>query len=211
MAKCSDISKGLDAVIARISSLSSDPMRPIIVAIDGASGAGKSTVSAMLKSKLPATVIPLDDFFAANIPDANWDEFSIAEKLEKVFDWDRLRIQALLPLLANQQAKWHPFDFSAGIQADGTYHLTAACKTCDPASVIIIDGTYSAGPHLAEVVNVTVLIDAPVRERHDRLRKREDPEFIKQWHKRWDAVEAFYFEQVRPKNTFDFVIPIANC
>jgi uridine kinase len=206
MAKFSDIIKGLDTVIARINSLSSDHIRPIIVAIDGASGAGKSTVSAMLKSKLSATVIPLDDFFSANIPDPKWDEFSVEEKLEKIFDWNRLRTQALLPLLANQQAKWHAFDFNAGMQEDGTYNLMAACKTCDPASVVIIDGTYSAGPHLADVVNLTVLIDVPVQERHDRLYKREDPAFIRQWHKRWDVVEDFYFGQVRPQHTFDIVI-----
>ena len=184
--------KGLDVVIERISSLSSDPMHPILVAIDGASGAGKSTVSDMLKSKLSAAVIPLDDFFSANIPDAIWDEFSVEEKLEKVFDWKRLRTQALLPLLANQQAKWHSFDFGA--------------KTCDPAGVVIIDGAYSAGPCLADLVNLTVLIDVPVQERHARLHKREDPAFIKQWHRRWDLVEVFYFTQVRPKNTFDVVI-----
>jgi|ERR1700722_16490871 uridine kinase len=202
----SDMIKGLDTVIDRISSLSSDPMRPMVVAIDGASGAGKSTVSEMLKSKLSAAVIPLDDFFSAHIPDAKWDEFSVEEKLEKVFDWNRLRTQALLPLLANQQAKWYAFDFNAGTQEDGTYNLMAAGKTSEPAGVIIIDGTYSASPHLAEVVNLTVLIDVPVQERHTRLYKREDPSFIRQWHKRWDVVEDFYFEQVRPKNSFDIII-----
>jgi len=206
MPEFGDIIKGSDLVIERISSLSSEPMRPIMVAIDGASGAGKSTVSYMLKSKLSAAVISLDDFFSANIPDAKWDEFSVEEKLKAVFDWNRLRTQALLPLLANQQARWYPFDFSAGLQEDGTYNLISVIKTCEPSSVIIIDGTYSAGPYLADLVNLTVLIDVPVQERHDRLDKREDPAFIKQWHKRWDLVEDFYFEQVKPKNTFDIVI-----
>jgi uridine kinase len=38
---------------------------PMLIALDGGSGAGKSTVAAMLGQNIHAVVVPLDDFFAA--------------------------------------------------------------------------------------------------------------------------------------------------
>jgi len=43
---------------------------PLVVAIDGPSGAGKSSLAIPVAKRLGATVIPLDDFFAASISNA---------------------------------------------------------------------------------------------------------------------------------------------
>ena len=68
VAACEKVS----AVIRRLLSLQPSP---IAVALDGGSGAGKSTLASLIESELDATLIPLDDFFAADIPDSQWDEF----------------------------------------------------------------------------------------------------------------------------------------
>src|SRR4051812_2425457 len=72
---------------------------PVLIVLDGGSGAGKSTVAALLGQKCDTVVVPLDDFFAAHIPDWQWEAFSIPERAEHVFDWQRLRADALEPLL----------------------------------------------------------------------------------------------------------------
>ena len=116
---------------------------PLLIALDGGSGAGKSTVAAMLGQNIHAVVIPLDDFFAARIPDWQWEAFAIPERAEHVFDWRRVRTDALEPLLANRSARWYPFDFAAGLRPDGTYALSTHSVERQPAPVIVLGGTYS--------------------------------------------------------------------
>lgn len=190
---------------ATIQRLATERKRPILVALDGGSGAGKSTIAAQLKSELAAAVIPLDDFFSGNIPDHQWDEFTVEEKLKNVFDWERVRKAVIKPLLNRCSAHWHAFDFQSGLQADGTYKMEVEPKLIQPAPIILLEGAYSASTQLADLVDMAVLVDVPMEERHARLARREDPEFLKNWHKRWDEVERYYFEQVRPKEHFDIV------
>jgi para-aminobenzoate synthetase len=189
-----------------IQGLSKISSRPIVVAIDGASGSGKSTIAQFLCRQLPAVIVPLDDFFSADIPDDQWNKFSVQERLENVFDWNRVRAVALEPLRNNVPAQWHPFDFLAGIQQDGTYPLKKEETILNPAKIIMIEGSYSSCSFLADLIDLTILIDVPVKERHHRLFIREDPTFLAQWHQRWDAVEIYYFEQIKPKMFFDWII-----
>ncbi len=49
------------------------PHRPFVVAIDGGSGSGKSTIAAITAARLNAALVQTDDFFAAEITSAGWD------------------------------------------------------------------------------------------------------------------------------------------
>ena len=98
-------------ILVEIARRTQQRQAPVLIVLDGGSGAGKSTVAAMVGQKIHAVVVPLDDFFAAHIPDWQWKALSIAERAKHVFDWQRLRNDALEPLLANRSATWYPFDF----------------------------------------------------------------------------------------------------
>ena len=179
---------------------------PLVVAFDGRSGAGKSTLASRVAEAVQAAVVLLDDFFAASIPNAEWDRMTAEERGARVFDWARVRAQAVGPLRAGKTAWWHPFDFETGPRADGTYGMKTAAVEVEPASVIIIDGAYSSGPQLADLVDLTVLIETSETERWTRLTRREEAEFLAQWHARWTAVEDSYFSNVRPRSSFDLIV-----
>jgi uridine kinase len=76
--------------------------------------------------------------------------------------------------------------------------------------VIILDGAYSARPELADIIDVSVLIEVSDRLRRERLRVREGEAFMKKWHAMWDSAEDYYFSQVRPKESFDLVIRLED-
>lgn len=179
---------------------------PLVVAFDGRSGAGKSTLASRVAEAVGAAVVLLDDFFAASIPNAEWDRMTPEERGARVFDWARVRAQAIGPLRAGKAACWHPFDFETGPRADGTYGMKTAAVEVEPASVIIIDGAYSSGPQLADLVDLTVLVETSETERWARLTRREEAEFLAQWHARWTAAEDFYFSNVRPRSSFDLIV-----
>ena len=179
---------------------------PLVVAFDGRSGAGKSTLASQVAEETGAAVVLLDDFFAASIPDADWDRMTVEERGASVFDWSRIRSEAIMPLLAGSVARWHPFDFDAGPSADGTYGMKTEAVAVEPAPVIVIDGAYSSGPQLADLVDLTVLVETSEAQRWPRLARREEAEFLAQWHARWTAVEDFYFSNVRPRSSFDLIV-----
>jgi uridine kinase len=177
-------------------------VKPLLVALDGRSGVGKSTMAQAIAQELEGIVIIGDDFFSGG-PDSEWDARTTEAKVADCIDWRRLRKEALEPLLAGQPASWHPFNFISGIG------LSEEVIQCKPASVIILDGAYSCRPELADIVDLSVLIEmTDDKLRRQRLLAREGHDFMASWHKRWDAAEDHYFTQVVHRSMFDLIITV---
>ncbi len=186
-------------IVSRIQRLLGERATPLLVAIDGPSGAGKSALAAAIAAEVEAVVVDGDDFYAGG-SDAEWDARTAKEKVDHCIDWHRLRSEALEPLLAGRPASWHPFDWEAG------YDLAERTTVCQPASVIILDGAYSARPELADLVGLSVLVDVPAEIRRQRLIEREGEDAIDEWYDRWDEAELYYFTEIRPRSWFDVVV-----
>src|SRR5262249_39136667 len=120
---------------------------PVLVAIDGPSGSGKSSLAAAAAEIVGGAVVPSDDFFAAEITAAQWKERSAAERARDALDWKRLRREALEPLLAGKPARWRAFDFDTQ-RPDGSYPPAGEFTERSPAPVILLDGAYSSRPEL---------------------------------------------------------------
>ena len=195
-----------EAVVDAIRRLLTRHSRPVLIAIDGASGSGKSTFALWLAHQFEAALIQSDDFFAAGISNTEWDARTPEERAAAAIDWRRVRVEALEPLLAGKPAEWHAFDFAAGVRPDGTYAMRSDVVEREPSRVIVLDGTYSTGGALADLIDLTVLVDAPREVRHGRVLAREEQEFLAAWHARWDAAEEVYFSQMRLRSSFDLVV-----
>ena len=196
----------MESLLAAVRRLSEESHATVVVALDGPSGSGKSTLAVDLADALHATVVPTDDFFAAEIPSVEWDRCDPRERAMRAIDWRRLREHAIEPLLAGKPARWHAFDFESGARADGTYAMSDAIVERPPKPVVILDGAYSARPELSDLICLKVLVEAPTSVRHERLAAREDSDFLRGWHERWDAAEEHYFSAVRPPSSFDIVV-----
>ncbi len=157
---------------------------------------------------LDAVLVPGDDFFAAEITDAEWDALGPAERAAAAIDWQRMREEAIEPLLAGRAASWHPFDFAAGTRPDGTYPMATDAVTVESSAFIVVDGAYSCRPELTDLIDLAVLVDLPVDERHRRIAAREEASFSEAWHARWNAAEDYYFSVVRPPSSFDLVVTL---
>jgi uridine kinase len=202
----SELRASANVVVADVRRLLTGRARPLLVAIDGASGAGKSMLAALVAARFSSALVTADDFFSAQLTDADWDARNPAERAADALDWRRLRAEALVPLLAGRPARWYPFDFSAGPRPNGTYGFTTQAEVREPKPVVLVEGAYACRPELADLIDWSVLVAAPVEVRHQRLARRENPLFLAAWHARWDAAEQWYFSQVMPDTAFDRIV-----
>ncbi|WP_054022976.1 hypothetical protein [Bacillus sp. FJAT-28004] len=172
---------------------------PLVVSLDGGSGAGKSTLAAEVASHVGAAVIQYDDFFDATITNEEWDSYTSEQKCRHCINWQRMRTEALLPMIRGENAQYHPFSFSTG---NG---LASSLVTKEPSEVIILEGIYSSLPELSDVVDLTVLVDVLPELRRNRHNIREGTDDV-EWHLRWDSAEDYYFTVLRPPSSFDLIV-----
>jgi len=194
----------VDTVVAAIRVRSAEAQH-LVVAIDGRSGSGKSTVAELVAQTIGAVIVPCDDFFAASVSNAEWDRRTPEQRVADAIDWRRLKREAIEPLRTGRAARWYAFDFLAGPRGDGTYPLQRTPTERAPKPLVLLDGAYSARPELADVLDLSVLVEAGPTTREARLAAREAADFLRQWHARWDPAEDYYFGHVRPPSAFDVV------
>jgi uridine kinase len=190
----------VSVLAGRIRQIKRDRPGPILVALDGRSAAGKSTLAALVAQLVGAVVIDGDGFYSGGTA-STWDAMSAAEKAGHCIDWRRQR-PVLETLARGETAHWHPYDWEAD---DGS--LAQTLIVCEPAPVIILDGVYSGRPELADLFDLRVLLDAPTDLRKEWLIEREGEGYREEWNARWDEAEQWYFGTVMPPEAFDLVLP----
>lgn len=166
-----------------------------MVAIDGHGASGKSTIAAGVSHRLGATVVHTDDFFA-DLLRAQRQSLSPAAGVVPYYDLERLRREALEPLLDRRSSRFAVFDWERGQGLAGQSEVA-------PTDVVVLEGVGSASPPLADLVDFAVLVQTPEPERVGRLRRRVAPE---DWDSRWLAAERVYFETIRTPPSFDLVV-----
>jgi molybdenum cofactor guanylyltransferase len=178
--------------------------RPVVIAIDGPSCAGKSILANAVALRAGGSVLEGDDFYRTalqRLSVAQREAISEAGVVDAVVDWERLRDEALLPLRARHPATFQPYDWNAD---DGRL---APPKTVPAADVIIVDGVYAARPELADLVDVAVYLGVDPQTRADRYAARHnDPD----WTRFWERGEAHYFGVVRPPASFDLQLDVKD-
>jgi len=105
----------IENVISQIKDLNKKSTKPILVAIDGRSGAGKSTIAKQIASRLNGIAISSDDFWIGG-SDEEWDKCTPQEKSDRAIDWKRIRTEVLEPLLEGKPAVWRSFNSRPELQ-----------------------------------------------------------------------------------------------
>lgn len=185
---------------------------PLFVGLDGRSGAGKSTLAAAVAAALGddecgvgvATVIEGDGFYAGGSAEA-WDARSPVEKADMVIDWRRQH-EVLSDLRERGLATWHPFDWQADDWDRPDVPLASELIVARASPVTILEGAYSCRPELQDLLDVSVLLQAPIELRRRQLRQREGDAYRRDWEARWSAAEDYYFCVVMPPERFDLVL-----
>ena len=159
----------------------------VILAVEGGSAVGKTTLSRALEDIYGCSVFHMDDFFLR--PEQRTPE-RFAEPGGNV-DRERFLEEILLPLSKGEDViTYRPFDCSV-------FDLGKPVTVC-PERLCVIEGAYSMHPDLEGFYDVSVFIDLPAKERRSRILKR-NPDMADRFFNEWMPMEDRYFREMNVK------------
>ena len=172
--------------------------RPVLIALDGRCGSGKTTLAVQLAEQFPGSaVFHTDDYYlppAQRIP--NWAETPCAN-----MDLTRLREEVLVPAQAGAAVRSRAYSCREGA------YLPEQCVP--PAPLYILEGSYSHHPILAGFYDLKVFITCSKKEQARRLQAREGERY-ENFVRRWIPLEEAYFAQCRIEALADLLWDTTN-
>ncbi len=182
----------LSALVA--AALAQKPTRPLVLALDGRCGAGKTTLANALAAQFAGyTLLHTDDFYlppARRCPD--WAHTPCAN-----MDLTRLRDEALRPAYAGQAVAYRAYS----CRQSG--YLPTAQLAAQP--LVILEGSYSHHPLLRPYETLRVFVTCTKAEQTRRLQAREGARYA-DFAARWMPLEEGYFAQHGIAERADFVV-----
>jgi uridine kinase len=163
--------------------------QPVLVAIDGYGGSGKTTLAQAIQSAFrDSATITLDDF---------------ATDTESGADRNRFLSQVLLPLSNGTAAKYQPFDWRIKALADW--------RVVQPEGLIIIEGVSVVWDDFHPFYDFRVWIDCPFELALQRVRERSQKTGIHKsspkWFNVWEKEDREY-GKTEPWKRADLVIRV---
>ena len=159
----------------------------VIVAIEGGSASGKSTLGALLGRLYDCNLFHMDDFFL-QMHQRTPERFT--EPGGNV-DYERFREEVLDPLKRGGTFSYRVFDCSNMALGESV--------SVSPKKLNIIEGAYSLHPHLEDAYDLSCFIEIDAKVQAERILKRNGPEMQKRFLNEWIPLERRYFEGTNVK------------
>ena len=170
--------------------------KEILLAIDGGSAAGKTTLGKLLEQRYACNVFHMDDFFLR--PEQRTKE-RLAEPGGNV-DRERFYEEVLKRLVEKKEVTYRRYDCK-------TMSLLEPV-TVAPTRLTVVEGAYSMHPSLSDCYDYSVFLEIDEETQKERIMKRNTPEIAERFFKEWILLEREYFEKLHVKERCDMVIPV---
>ena len=157
--------------------------RTPVVAVDGRSGSGKTSLAARLRPGLHAPVVTLEDLYGG------WDG------LERGIDL--LVSEVLEPLAAGLAARVPKYDWVAG--------AWATPWVLEPPEVLIVEGVGAGARRAAAYASLLIWVEAAESVRKQRALDRDGPTFGPHWDM-WAAQEDAVLGREHTAERADIVV-----
>lgn len=154
-----------------------------MVAIDGRSGAGKTSLAAALAGQLDAPVVPLEGLYGG------WDG------LERGIDL--LVADILEPLAAGRTARVPRYDWGAREWAEPLL--------LHPPKVLIVEGVGAGARRAAAFESLLLWLEIPTSTRKKRALDRDGDKFARYWD-RWAAQEEEMLAREHTPDRADIIV-----
>lgn len=163
----------------------------VILAIDGNSSAGKSTLGKLLKEKYDGEIIAMDHFF-----------LQLHQRIEARFqepggniDYERFSEEVLEKLKKHTPFFYRPF-------LCGTFQFGEPILV-GKKHLYIIEGAYSTHPIFGKYYDLSLFLSISETEQLERILQRNGATCLEYFVKKWIPMETLYFETYDIKKRCD--------
>ena len=170
------------------------PVGTGVIALEGRSAAGKSTLAGELAALLGGAVVRMDDFF---LPPALRTPQRLGTAGGNVHA-ERFAEEVLPHLRQGKPFGYRRFDCHVMDYA-GVVEIPAV-------PVIIVEGAYSCHPLFGGYADLTVFCDIDPQEQERRIRARNGEAGWQAFRDRWIPLEESYLKEYRIKENADLVV-----
>lgn len=186
-----------------------DKNRPLIVAIDGLSGAGKTTLTKEIESKLSkihnVKVLHIDDHIVENSKRYNtgyeeWYEYYVLQ-----WDTEKL-VDELFAKIHN-----HSMEIMLPFYNKTTDRTITKKVTFEAKDIILVEGIFLQREQWQGFFDYKIYIDCPKAIRYERVLNRDlyignTEAIINKYKRRYWPAEEYYMNKVNPIKKADIVV-----
>lgn len=156
---------------------------PVLVAVDGRCGSGKTTLGEYLSGQFECNLFHMDDFFLR-------PKQRTAERLCEIggnVDYERFLETVLQPLQEEKTVCYQPFSCKE-------WKLT---KTSEIPfrKLNIIEGSYSMHPYFGSPYALRIFMNISPKEQMENIIRRNGAEKAKEFEEKWIPKEEAYFRK----------------
>ena len=169
-----------------IISIIKNATRRTVIALDGRSASGKTTLAQKIKDKTNCAVVHMDDFFVKK-------ERRRSEVGGNI-DFERLITDVLIPFKNGEKVIYRPFLCKKGEMGEEV--------VIEGIDSLILEGAYSTHTLVEEFLDFSFFLDISKEEQLERIRKR-NPDNFEDFINIWIPREEEYFKS--KKNGFSRV------
>jgi len=170
--------------------------KEVLLAIDGGSAGGKTTLGKLLEQRYACNVFHMDDFFLR--PEQRTKE-RLAEPGGNV-DRERFYEEVLKRLVEKKEVTYRRYDCKTRSLLEPV--------TVAPTRLTVVEGAYSMHPSLSDCYDYSVFLEIDEETQKEHIMKRNTPEIAERFFKEWILLEREYFEKLHVKERCDMVIPV---
>lgn len=174
--------KNIEVFLAIDRLLADKQAGPVMVAVDGGSASGKSSLGQMLEEVYGCALFHMDDFFLQ--PHQRTPE-RFREPGGNV-DYERFRQQVLLRIPGGQPFTYQVYDCSRQ-----SLHQR---KEAFPNRLCVVEGAYSQHPYFDDPYDLRIFLTVDQEEQKKRILERNGEDMFTRFLTEWIPMEQKYFE-----------------
>ncbi len=159
--------------------------QPIVVAVDGRSGSGKSSLAKLLQEVYGCSTISMDHFFLQ-------PHQRSAARLQEPggnVDYERFQAEAAAKLKGGEPFRYQIFNCQ-----DGSFTPSPVVET---GPLTVVEGCYSHHPKFAQIYDLKVFLTITPEIQRERILRRSGPAMLRRFVEEWIPLEERYFSTFR--------------
>ena len=168
-------------------------LKPLIIAIDGNCGSGKTTLSKIIQERFACNVFHMDDYYLPfEKRDFNWEMIPGGN-----IDTERFLQEVLLPAGKMDTVTYQPYFCREKRYLEK--------RNFPPTELVVVEGSYCQLPMLSKVYDLRIFLTCSKKEQERRLRLREGARYPF-YEERWIPMEERYYEACSIQSQADWVV-----